>query len=248
MGTPDWNGWLAGVWSGGSSDEGLDWPAAVITAAANIVVGSNPPYTIQDFFAMYPKFAGPVLVSGTSAPTGTLTQGSESITAVNNTAGMAMGQPISGLGIPDNTFISGISGTTVTMTNAASASGTAVPIIVWNATAIPVAVLQVFINLASAHLVQARWQDTWLVGMGLFVAHFATLYAKSDGNPNSTTGQIASQGLADGVRITKSAGDVSVGYSPVRGIDDWGAWNLTSYGQQLATLGKIMGMGGMVVY
>jgi len=197
---------------------------------------------------MYPKFAGPPLLSGTAAPTATLTAGSANLTSVNNITGLAIGQPIAGAGIPDNTFISAIAGTTVTMSNPATASGTVVPIIVWNATTVPVTVLLAFIALASASLMQARWGDAWLVAMGWYVAHFATLYAKSDNNPNSTAGQIAAQGLAGGIQISKSVGDVQVGYQPIQGIETWAAWNLTVYGQQLASMARTMGMGPMLLW
>ena len=244
MGTPDWNGLLASVF--GPAVEGPGF-GAIISLVSNVVIGQNPPFTVQDFFTMYPKFAGPALLSGAAAPLATLTAGSPNIT-VNNSAGMAIGQPIAGVGIPDNTFISGINGTAVQMTNPATQTIANSPIVVWNATTVPVAVVAMFINLASAHLVQARWQDTWLVAMGWFVAHFLTLYAKSDGNPNSTTGQIAAQGLASGIQVSKSVGDVSVSYTPVSGLDDWAAWNLTSYGQLLATMAKLIGAGPMMLY
>lgn len=248
MGTsgPDWNGLLASVF--GPAVEGIDPSfSPFIALASNVITGQNPPYTVQDFFTMFPKFAGQPLLSGLSAPLASFISGSANAT-VNNSAGMAAGQPIAGVAIPDNTFIASISGTTVVMTNPATQTIANVPIIVWNATTVPVVVLQVYINLASAALIQARWQDTWVLAMGLFVAHFATLYAKSDGNPNSNVGQIAAQGLSSGIQISKSAGDVQVSYTPVQGIEHWGAWNLTTYGQQLATFAKIIGMGPMLLY
>ena len=112
---------------------------------------------------------------------------------------------------------------------------------------VPNVVLQAYITLASASLVQARWLEQWPIAMALFVAHFATLYAKSDGNPLSTVGQIAAQGISTGIQVGKSVGDVSVNYQPVTGLEDWGSWNLTSYGQQLATMAKIVGAGPMLL-
>jgi hypothetical protein len=246
MGTPDWNGWLASIW--GPSTDPFD-SSAIIALVSNVVVGSNPPYTIQDFFTMYPKFAGPALLSGSASPEGDLTIGSATVANVHNTAGMAVGQPIAGNGIPDNTFIASITpNTSITLTNPATITATQSPLVIWNATAVPVPVLLAFIALASASLVQPRWLDTWLVAMGWFVAHFATLYARSDGNPNSTPGQIASQGLAGGIQISKQAGDVSVSYATLQGIENWGAFNLTVYGQQLVTMARIIGMGPMMLY
>src|SRR6185312_11676962 len=112
--------------------------------------------------------------------------------------------------------------------------------------AIPTAVIQTYINLATASLQSARWFDSWLLGMHLFVAHYCTLYLDSEGNPGSTPGQVAISGMGKGILISKSAGDVSGSYETV--IDkDWGAWNLTKYGQQLVQMAKIIGSGPMYV-
>lgn len=244
MATPDWNAFLASAWP--DSIESPD-ALAIIALASNVIVGQNPPFSIQQFFAIYPKFGGPPLAPGTTPLTATLSAGDLDIT-VNVADGLAVGQPVAGTGIPDNTFIQNIAGTVVTLTNAPTQDGTDVPLFVWASTTIPLTVLLMFISLASSHLVQARWQDSWQFAMALFVAHFATLYAKSDGNPNSTTGQIAAQGLAGGIQVSKSAGDVSVAYQPIQGIENWAAWNLTTYGQQLATMARIIGMGPMMLY
>jgi hypothetical protein len=243
MGTPDWSGWLAsGPWAGSGDD--TDALPAIVGLASNIVVGNNPPYTLQDFLAIYPKWGGPPI---TPVPTATLESGNEVI-VVNSAAGMVAGNPIAGAGIPDGTFIVSIASTNVTLSNAPTANASNVALTVWNAPLIPFPVILLFIALASASLVQARWLDTWIMAMGLFVAHFATLYARSDGNPNSTVGQAAASGLAFGVQVAKSVGDVSVNYQAVQGIEDWGAWNLTSFGQQLATFARVIGMGPMLLY
>lgn len=245
MATPDWNAFLAGAW-GGSPEVNSD-AFALIQAASNVVIGQNPPYTLQDFFSMYPKFAGQPLISGTASPLGSFTAGSGDFT-IDNPAGVAIGQPIAGVAIPDNTFVSAISGSTVSMTNPATESVANSPVVIWNATPVPIPALLAFIALASSHLVQARWLDTWKFAMGLFVAHFATLFARADANVNSNARQIASQGVAGGIQISKSAGDVSVAYATLQGIENWAAWNLTSYGQQLATFAKVIGMGPMMLY
>ena len=87
------------------------------------------------------------------------------------------------------------------------------------------------------------------MAMALFVAHFATLYCQSAGGNDSTAQQIASQGKATGIMVSKSVGDVSASYQAI--ADDlagWAAWKLTIYGQQLATMAKMYGMGGMWIY
>ena len=103
------------------------------------------------------------------------------------------------------------------------------------------AVMTMFLNLASASIAQLRWQDSWNFGMALFIAHYATLFQQS--SPS------VAAGLAKGVQVSKSAGDVSVSVQAITsGWESWGAWNLTVYGQQLMTLAKIIGMGPMLVW
>lgn len=235
--TPNWSDWLNTTWG---------WPDDNIPAlgygANNVVVGANPAYTLQDFLAIYPKFGGQPLIQSA-----TVTQGNPQIT-VASTSGMAAGNPVAGAGIPDGALILTVdSGTQFTMNTPANAGGT-VPVTVWNAPPIPFVVISLYIALASASLVQARWLEQWPLAMALYVAHFLTLYARSDGNPNSTIGQIAAQGLSLGIQTAKSVGDVSVSYQPVTGLEDWGMWTLTIYGTQLAQLAKIIGSGPMLLY
>lgn len=113
---------------------------------------------------------------------------------------------------------------------------------------IPQVVLQTYINLAQASLQYNRWFDTWAFAMCLYVAHFVTLYAQSRGGANATFQQIAAAGLQKGIATSKSVGDVSQSVQLVTGLDDWGAWNKTDFGVQLATFAQTIGMGGMYVY
>lgn len=114
---------------------------------------------------------------------------------------------------------------------------------------VPPPVIDAYIALASAHLVQARWQDTWKLAMALFIAHFLTLYLQSEGSAtgNSTKAQIAQQGIARGIAVAKSVDGVSVSYQKIEGLEDWAAWQLTTYGQLFATFAKGMGSIPMLV-
>ena len=116
-------------------------------------------------------------------------------------------------------------------------------------TGLNASLIQLYINLANASLQQARWLDTWPLAMSLFVAHFLTLYLQSEGNPTSNPAQIAQSGLARGILVSKSVGSVSGSYETiVRDLEGFAAWNLTTYGQQLATFAKIIGMGPQYIY
>lgn len=62
------------------------------------------------------------------------TNTSTSLTSVANTSGLAVGQPVAGLGIPSGTVITAISGSTVTISNAATATATGVSLFFTGAT------------------------------------------------------------------------------------------------------------------
>lgn len=104
------------------------------------------------------------------------------------------------------------------------------------------AIITAYIALASASLSQARWQDAWTIGMALYVAHFLTLYLQTQAaGVGSTAQQVASAGFAKGIQVAKSVGDVSVSYQSLSAFEDWGAWNITLFGQQLMTMAQVLG-------
>jgi len=108
--------------------------------------------------------------------------------------------------------------------------------------------LTMFVNLASACLSYDRWDAQWNFAMALFVAHYTTLYLQASVDDSGNTKLVVSSGLAKGIAVSKSAGDVSVSHSLVAGWDSFGAWNLTAYGQQLITMAKLVGSGPMFVW
>jgi hypothetical protein len=322
--TPDFDLWISNAWGVPYEDYSR---LPLWSGASNVVVGTNPPYTIQDFLGFYPKWGGTPLslpcnaavgspnltvlgpISATSLNAGgsgyaandtgtvnnsiagaapatyvvdtvdangavltyhftfagtlypvetaaatTATSGSGSgfkvnITAITSSVGsVSAGNPVAGPGIPDGALALSVSGTTVTLTAAATATATGVTLTDWNAPLIPFVVLLAYIYLATSSLVQARWLAQWTYAVALFVAHFATLYAQTDGNPNSTASQAAAQAMSTGVTVAKSAGDVSISFQPFHALEEWGSWNATSFGQQLSTLAKVIGMGPMLLY
>lgn len=234
---PNFDLWLGQAWGWGDEVIGN------FAAASNIVVGTNPPYGLLDFLTLYPKFAGaPTAVTGIESP------GSAVLTGITSTAGMSAGQLVTGVGLPANTVIQTVdSGTQITLSQPATGSG-AVSLAAYTSPLLPVAVINVYIALASASIIQRRWCDAWLVGMGLFVAHYCTLWLQSDGNVGSSPGQAAAAGLAQGIKTSKSAGPLSVGMMPAPGLEAWGAWNLTAYGVQLASMARLIGGGPMLIW
>ena len=323
-GWPDYDAMLGQMWGAGEETRAVwcPWWAG----ASNVVVGTNPPYTLDDFYAMYPKFFGLATAVG-----GCATVGGSATLQVPSTNGLARGQYVQGAGLQGGTVIVNlVDATHVLLNQPAVMTQSNLSVSVFQTAPIPVSVIQLYLNLAYASLVQARWQDSWLIGMGWFIAHYLTLWAQSDATEVLTTlatathgeqpagvvpgsiftlsvpppggavqsltyngvfltpavdyalsGQtvtlttpitrgalwatwpvqsaqltpavptgasIAAQGLAGGIQTSKGVGDVSVSYQPLASLEQWGQWQLTKYGQQLATMASVIGGGPMWLY
>jgi hypothetical protein len=63
-----------------------------------------------------------------------------------------------------------------------------------------------------------------------------------------TPSAIAAAGLAGGIQTSKSVGDVSVSYQVLTSLENWGAWNLTRFGQLLATMARVIGSGPALIW
>ncbi|EHL08982.1 hypothetical protein HMPREF0322_00405 [Desulfitobacterium hafniense DP7] len=116
---------------------------------------------------------------------------------------------------------------------------------------VPEPIVQMYINLAQTCVKQARYHDYWKVCMGFFVAHFVTLWLQGAANAGSPAAQVIAAGQSRGLVTSESADGLSVStdYSTIAGdLDGWAAWKLTIYGQQLATIAKLLGKGGMMVW
>ena len=120
----------------------------------------------------------------------------------------------------------------------------------FTAEVLPDAVLQHYIDMANAVVLEARWHRLWKEGMRLYIAHFATLYLQGPEDGANRT-QIANAGKIQGGMTSKSVGSVSVSYdngqAATSDLTGWGAWKLTTYGTQFATLARMVGAGMMVV-
>jgi len=322
---PNFNAWLQTAWGAGAEFWSAG-PAGFFGSATNLVFGTNPPYYLDNFLAFYPKFFG----AATSFIGVTTVAGSNQATFLSVT-GLQLGQFVISSDFPPGTVIIGISSLNVTFNNNALTNDNNAVFQAYLAPVVPVAVITLYLNLANASLVQCRWQEEWTVAMGWFIAHYLTLYARSDaaevltiatsaihgeipagtkpgttftlsaaptngtlqgyykngvfqtpgvdytlaGNVittavtvlttdnlyatwpiNSTTtsavtysaAQVAAQGIANGIMTSKSVGDVSASYNVLESLKEFGQWNLTLYGQQLATMAKVIGSGPMVIW
>lgn len=215
---------------------------AYLGLATGIPQTGNPPYTAADFLAMYPKFGGVALPISA-----TLTGGSAVVPYTGSGQGIGVGQLVSGAGVPAGSTIVSLSpGVSFTLSNAATLSGPQT-LSIYTAPPIPLAVMQVYLNLAYASLMSSRWREGWALGMALYIAHFLTLYAQSEGNSSTDPGEIAAAGLERGIAVSKSVGDVSVGLQNLAALNSWAAWGKTTYGTQLATLARVVGCGPIYV-
>lgn len=246
MGTPDYNSYIneAFGWpdeSGGDVDF-EDW--GYFQSANNLIIGPNPPYSASDFLAFYPNFGGlPTVLSGTTDGTTGV------ITALPNVTGLAVGQLVAGAYIPDGATIKSInSSTSVTLNLSTTIAGTG-PITFYVSPLVPLAVINVYIVLASASLMQLRWDELWTYAMALYVAHMCTLWLQAQSAPpGSTAAAVAASGLAIGIRTSKAVQDVSTSSTILSDLEGWGAYQLTIYGQELATYAKTIGSGAMLIW
>ncbi len=114
---------------------------------------------------------------------------------------------------------------------------------------VPDPVVTVFLNLAGSCIQQARWGDSWTMGMAWFIAHYCQLYPQSLASTSDPVGKIVAAGAAKSILVSKSVGPVSGSYQAVtQGWEDWGQFNLTVFGQQLIGMAALVGMGPMWIY
>ena len=116
---------------------------------------------------------------------------------------------------------------------------------------LPEEVITMYVDFAKASINIDRWKNSWKIGMCLFIAHFCTLYIQSFTPAGSTAQEVIAAAQAKGLVTSKSVGDVSVNYdfsSAVNGLDGWANWTSTTFGINLANLGKLLGKGNMWIF
>ncbi|RXI46085.1 DUF4054 domain-containing protein [Clostridium tetani] len=115
---------------------------------------------------------------------------------------------------------------------------------------VPKVVVEMYLDMSHACIKENRWHKQWKFGMCLFIAHFCTLYLQGIASADGGVKGILEAGKSKGLDTSISVGDVSVStdYSTTTNINGWTGWSLTSYGQQLISIGKLVGKGGMYIY
>lgn len=115
---------------------------------------------------------------------------------------------------------------------------------------VPQIVADMYLEMAHACIKESRWHKQWKFGMCNYIAHFCTLYLQGIADVNGGVEGIVEAGKSRGLDTSISVGDVSVStdYSiTTSNINGWDGWKLTSYGQQLISVGRLLGKGGMYV-
>ena len=112
---------------------------------------------------------------------------------------------------------------------------------------VPAGMLSELISMANASVQPDKWLESWRYAVGLYVAHYATLYLRTYAQSSPTADQAAATGALVGVVKSATLGDSSVSYDTTaitKGTEDWGDLNSTTYGQMLANRAKLVGLGG----
>lgn len=236
------------------------YTSATITAAANMPNVNTGTFTLSDLVATFPQFAASDIKtvavngggSGYSADDvlavvqGSATGGTAQVLTVSETGevtSVALRNGGSGYsefnGLPTTVTPSGGSGCTLNITV--------------SALNINPELLQLFIDMANSSLAQTRWKSKWKYAMCLYVAHFLTLWLRTQNGINATAAQVISTAQSAFNVSSKGVGDVSVSYdtSSISGsLPGWGMWATTTYGMQLAQLATFLpsAKAGIYVY
>lgn len=115
---------------------------------------------------------------------------------------------------------------------------------------VPATMLSEIISMANASVQPDKWLESWRYAVGLYVAHYCTLYLRTYAESSATPSQAAASGALVGVVQSATLGDSSVSYDTsalTKGTEDWGDLNATTYGQMLANKAKLIGMAGTLV-
>jgi hypothetical protein len=324
-GWPNFDAWLGSAWGAGYE---LSAAFPFFGGSNFTPPGGNPPYYLDDFLAVCPKFFG-----AATALAGIGTTAGSNVVTVPPIAGLAPGQFLQAPGVlPKSGVITSVSLGSITVSQPAMVTQSDSVAMVYAQPPLPIAVIQLYLNLATASLQFNRWQEQWYLAMGWFIAHYCTLYAQTDdgavvtalqtmihgeapagavpgtvytlssappsgglqalvrnglfqtpgvdytlvgnlitltlptvtddklyatwpiqqaitsANNTLSASAIAAQGLANGILTSKSVGDASASYQALESLKDWGQWQLTRYGQLLATSARVMGAGGALIY
>jgi hypothetical protein len=215
--------------------------------ASGLVFTGNPPFTITDFLGVYPKFFGaPTNYTGLSLTADSTTVGGFTPTTI---VGLSVGQLVVNLNsLTSDTIITAVDINLLTVTLSWPAAQNDSVLTVYQAPFVPLVVVLSYVNLALASVMYQRFFEAWFMAVCYYIAHFLTMYMRSESGQQSFTAiQAASSGLTKGIAISRAAGDVSASFKVLEGFDEWGAWRETQYGELFITLARSVACGPIYV-
>lgn len=115
---------------------------------------------------------------------------------------------------------------------------------------LPPSMLCKVIDMANTAVQPDKWLDEWRFAVGLYTAHYVTLFLRGYSPSSETPQQAAASGALVGVVKSATLGDSSVTYDTsaiTAGTEDWGDLNSTTFGQMLANRAKLIGLAGTLV-
>ncbi len=114
----------------------------------------------------------------------------------------------------------------------------------------PPEVLELMLQQANDTVLESRWHARWKLGVCLYAAHLLTLWAKTSTPDGADDAAVAAAGQSRGTVTSKSVGGISVSYGASEATGDltgYGSLKDTVYGQQFASMARLVGRGMMVV-
>lgn len=115
---------------------------------------------------------------------------------------------------------------------------------------LPDAALDLYVDLGLSCVNYKRFNRMWKAAIGLFIAHFCTLYLQSMQPEGTDASQVLASASSAGMVTSESADGVSYSRdgSALNDLNGWAAFKMTTFGVQFATMAKLVGRGGMYVW
>lgn len=115
---------------------------------------------------------------------------------------------------------------------------------------LPDAALDMYVDLGLSCVNYKRFNRMWKAAIGLFIAHFCTLYLQSMQPEGTDASQVLAAASSAGMVTSESADGVSYSRdgSALNDLNGWAAFKMTTFGVQFATMAKLVGRGGMYVW
>lgn len=115
---------------------------------------------------------------------------------------------------------------------------------------VPEAMLDDFVDMGLSCVNYRRFNRMWLTAVGLFIAHFCTLYMQSVQPAGTAAGAVLAAASSAGMITGESADGVSYSRdsSSLSDLNGWAGFKLTTFGVQFATIAKMVGKGGMYIW